>query len=114
MAVEGDIRTSLADLVSGRCWPLLAPLNAQAPYITYQVISMVPDMTLKGPNGLKNSRVQIDCVADTYPEVKALAIEVSDTLDTDFVQVVMLGGHDTYDEESKRYGFSQDFSFWHR
>lgn len=113
MAIEGTIQALLASLVSGRCYPLVnTSATIVKPYITYQVVSNVPTVSLTGPSGLENRRVQIDIWSDTYGASKALEIQVKAAMNSaPFVNIPLLS-QDFYEEETKLYRVSVDFSVW--
>jgi hypothetical protein len=69
LLANGDI----ASLVGTRVYPVLIPQRAALPLLVYQVISDMPDYHLRGESGLTVARIQIDCVAATYSQVKTLA-----------------------------------------
>jgi hypothetical protein len=49
------------------------PQASPYPAVRLQVVSTVPDYTYEGAQGLKRSRVQIDCYALSYQSGKAVA-----------------------------------------
>jgi hypothetical protein len=63
-------------LVGTKIYPLIAPQNAALPYVRYQVISDLRDEHLKGYDGARVSRVQIDCFAATYIAARDLANKI--------------------------------------
>jgi len=93
-------------LVGTRIYPLLLPQNPTYPAITYQRISTRPVMTRTG-NGLDFVRMQIDCYADSYSGVKALAAAVEAALSTDYE----LGKTDFYDDTLEIFRVSMDYQF---
>lgn len=113
MAIEGDIQALLAPLVSGRCYPLVNTSTAIVkPYLTFQVVSNVPTVSLDGPSNLENRRVQIDVWADTYGAAKSLEATIKTTMQgSSFVNIPLLT-QDFYEEETKLYRVSMDFSVW--
>jgi hypothetical protein len=113
MAIEGDIQSLLATLVSGRCYPLVnTSTTIIKPYITYQVVSSVPTVSLDGPSGLENRRTQVDVWADTYGAAKALEIAVKSAMQGAYFVNIPLLAQDFYEEETKLYRVSMDFSVW--
>lgn len=112
MAIEGTIQTLLAALVSGRCYPLNAPDPVAKPYITFQVISNIPSVSLDGPNGTENRRIQIDIWASTYGAAKTLENSVKAAMvAASFVNVPLSTG-DLYENDTQLYRVSMDYSIW--
>lgn len=68
--------TSITDLVSNRIYPMIRNQKSGLPAITYQVISGVRNYDLTGPNGLVESRIQVNCFADDPLEAGELAAVV--------------------------------------
>lgn len=63
---------AVSAIIAARVYPLERPQNSKGPAITYQVISDPRSDHLKGPDGARPTRVQLDCWADTYAVAKAL------------------------------------------
>jgi len=112
LAVEGDLKTLLGTLVSGRCYPLVAPDLTPTPYIVYSVISNIPQTTLDGPTGTENRRVQFDVWGDTYGAVKALEVTVKSTMAASVIRNLPLSTMDMYESETKLYRVTMDYSIW--
>ena len=72
---------TVSGLVNDRIYPLVAPVGAELPAITYQRISGVRMETLQGPTGLAAPRFQFSCLANTYSQAKSLANAVRQALD---------------------------------
>jgi hypothetical protein len=73
--MEEELRARLAEaagvsaLVGERVqWAV----REDAPSVALHLIDAPPDWTLKGPSGLVQARVQIDCWADTFLGAKAI------------------------------------------
>lgn len=112
MAIEGTIQSVLASLVSGRCFPMVAPDGTLTPYITFQVISNVPLMELDRRNGTENRRLQVDIFDKTYGGAKTLEETVKTTMDAAaFTNIPMLSS-DLYEEETQLYRVTMDYSIW--
>jgi hypothetical protein len=58
-----------------------ATQGAGFPYIVLHVIDDAEQHTYKGPDGLSQGRVQVDCYGTTYGQVKALSRAVRSLLD---------------------------------
>jgi hypothetical protein len=57
------------------------PQGVAQPYITMMVVSDTENMTMDGPDGLSQGRVQVDCYAPTYAMVKQVSRAVRAVLD---------------------------------
>lgn len=124
MTFEADLKAHLAGdssisaLVGDRIHPMLLPAGGAMPAITYQEIADEPQTDLSGGDGdMVRYRVQINCWADSYVGVKALAELVRVRLQTaasSFKAVALPSGQDVYEDSPKRFGFYRDFSFWYR
>lgn len=64
-----------ATLAGARVYPRL-PQGVTYPAIRYQRITTVRNQALSGPVGVTEAAVQVDCMAESYSEAKALADEV--------------------------------------
>lgn len=67
------LESDITDLVESRIYPVLAPQGERRPLIVLTRVSEGEDFVLKGPSGLLQTRVQIDCWAATPDEASALA-----------------------------------------
>lgn len=112
MAVEGDLQTLLAALVSGRAYPMVAPQGVVKPYIIYHVVSNVPSVSLDGPNGTENRRMQVDVWADTYGGAKTLEGQVKAAMAAASIVNVPLSTRDEYESETQLFRVSMDYSVW--
>lgn len=112
MAVEGDLKTLLGTLVSGRCFPLVAPDGTPVPYIVYSVVSNVPQVSLDGPIGTENRRTQFDLYDATYGGVKALESTVKSTMAASSIVNVPLSTMDLHEPETNLFRVTMDFSIW--
>jgi len=112
LAVEGDLKTALGTLVSSRCFALVAPDLTPTPYIIYSVVSNIPQVSLDGPTGTENRRVQVDVWGGSYGEVKALEVTVKSTMAASSIRNVPLSTMDMYESETKLYRVTMDYSIW--
>lgn len=113
MAVEGSIQSVLGALVSGRCYPVVAPDKTDRPYITFQVVHNVPLASLDGPSGQSRRLVQVDIWGESYASVKGIEQQASAAMAaaTQFVSVPQ-PSRDLYDEEVKLFRSNMEFSVW--
>lgn len=68
-------------LVGNRISYNSATQGAGFPYIVLHVIDDAEQHTYKGPDGLSQGRVQVDCYAATYGQAKTLSRHVRGALD---------------------------------
>ena len=55
--------------------------GAGRPYIVLHLISVTQDHHMQGPEALERSRVQVDCYAPTFGQVRSMAAAVKTALD---------------------------------
>lgn len=114
---------ALSALVADRIYPLRAPQNAEAPFITYRRISGPRLRSIGGASGQANPRFQIDVFAASYASSKDAGTEVRLALDnfrgTAAGVVIRSCSLDSDrdlidpDAEPTLYRVSQDFTLWH-
>jgi len=93
------------------------PQGAGATYVVLTVISDAEAHTMRGPCGLSQGRVQVDCYAPTYAAAKGLSRAVRAALDghsdADFGGVFLAGTRDSREggtnEADRPYRVSLDF-----
>lgn len=116
MTVEASIFTALKTLVSSRVYRDIAPDTVTTfPIITFQQVGgqgvnfLDPTVPSK-----KNERFQVNVWGTDRDAVMALARSIEDTLRayTALRTTVLSAAVALFDEETKRYGAMQDFSFW--
>ena len=111
MSLQTDLQTVLAPLATGGAWNLRAAQNTAPPYIVWQrVVSTINNSTL-GASDVQNTRVQIDAYARDYPAVDALACAIAAAVAGVF-NGVRLSEQDFFEDETRLYRISQDFSVW--
>ena len=82
MFLEEALRTHLISYaplnaqVGGRIATGYLPNNAPLPALLLSRVSSIPEYSHDGNCGLLESRMQIDCFAVTYPEIKTLSANV--------------------------------------
>lgn len=113
MAFDADLQTLLGGLVSGRCYPDVAPDKVAKPYIVFQIVSDSELTTLDGPIGTVNFRVQIDYWDTTYAGAKngRTAVKVA-MKGASFKNSPLPSLGNRYDSETKLRGQTMDFSVW--
>lgn len=78
--MEETLTSLLSGVCSGRRYWGRAPQTAERPFLVLQRITKLPDYTMRGASGFTESRVQIDCYADTYTAAKAATRDVQSVL----------------------------------
>lgn len=66
-------RPIITDVVGLRIYPIPAEEETLLPYITYTLISNIPDHHMRGTLGMKKASFQIGCWGSTYTEALELA-----------------------------------------
>ena len=115
MAVEGDIQTALASLVSDRCYPAgEVPDSPTDPYIVFQTIFTNVGVCLTGSTYKENKRVQVDAYGRGYEVTKALEAQIKTAMAgaSAFKSVPINHGTDLYDTEAKLHRQLLEFSIW--
>jgi hypothetical protein len=72
--------SALAALIGTRIYPGVLPPNPTLPCLSYTVISAPPSTALDGSSGF-STRVQFDCWAARYGDVKAVQQALHDVFD---------------------------------
>ena len=123
MTEAGIFRRLTADaavnaLAGTRVYPLVLPDEGPMPAITYQRISPGRSYTTTGRVELARIRLQIDCWAEEYSQVKALFAGVLASLECfrgtlpegTYVDTIQLdSASDLYDSVSRLYRVTSDF-----
>jgi hypothetical protein len=73
---------AVAAVVGTRIFWVKVPQNAARPYVVLQTISDPRPAHLGGYNGARVTRVQADCIGDTYGAVRTLAEKIITALAT--------------------------------
>ena len=71
--MEQALTDLLASVAGGRRYWGRAPHTAARPYVVLNRAGGQPNYHMQGPSGFVSSRVQMDCYADKYSDVMALA-----------------------------------------
>ncbi|MCP4567638.1 MAG: DUF3168 domain-containing protein [FCB group bacterium] len=120
---------AITDLVSDRIHPIVKN-NDTLPAIIYTRVSTVPTHTMSSSPSIAETRIQVNCLGETYQAAKELADVVRQAIenysgnwDGETVHTVMMDSeHDSYDtrssnnknNESQRvFGVHQDYIVWH-
>jgi hypothetical protein len=119
LLADPEVVTALS---GGSIYPLLRPQTEPLPAITYQRISATRFDPLEAPMPLADARLQLDCWAKSYAEVKDLARAVRQSLNgfagppgpRPCLRAIRAfpDDRDLFESESGTYRVSQDFSVW--
>ena len=117
--------TTLSGLIDTRlAWKLMEP-TAQTPRVILHTISQVSDYKMSGATGLRNTRIQVDCLGSTYAQAQTVASAVLSRLSgyrgvhgtTTFDGVFHDNTRDTFEDDDSPadlFGVSLDFTIWHK
>lgn len=105
--------SAVSAVVSARIYPLVLPQDVTLPAITYVRISGGQVNSMGGYSGLENPRMQIDVWGATYTAAKTLAALVHAAMSaaTTF-SALLISDMDLYEDDTKIYRVSMDFSVW--
>lgn len=99
----------------GKVYPMVAPDQTRAPFITYQRISWVSEDVLDGSNvDLVNTRLQIDIFAPTYLKAASISEKVETLMMGGFAQIVSIQSQETYEAAVDLYRVIAEYSIWHK
>lgn len=114
-ALSGSSKITVTSSISTRIYPLIVPQQSALPAITYARISGGQENNLSGYSSMENPRIQIDCWALTYKEVKTIAENVHTVLNTTTTfSAVLISDMDFYEDDVELYRESMDFKIWNR
>lgn len=116
MSIQGDIRTALASVASGRVYADAAPDNAPLPLVVYRRTGHFPEMTLNGYAGLTRSAFVFEAWAATKDGAVALAGEVVTAIDAGAGLTIKYrepADADEYESSTDQYVDLVAYSFWH-
>jgi hypothetical protein len=121
MSFEASLKSLLgaagvAALVGERAYPLKLPQSATKPAVTYTRVAGLPANDLDGDDGdLINVRLQLDCWAEQFDDVRAVAEAVRAAImaSTSLTGLVNFD-QDFYEDDTKLYRTMLDCSFWYR
>lgn len=97
-----------------RVYPMAAPDQTQAPFITYRRVSATNENVLDGSSvNLCNTRIQVDIFSKTYAQAISIASEVDVVMCTGFAQIASIQAQDMYEAEVDLYRVLAEYSIWH-
>ena len=82
------------------------------PYIVWQRIVSTPNVSLKGPSDLQNTRIQVDVYARRISDADTLQKLIAAAFAGWSVQNVPLSDQDMYEPDVKAFRISSDWSVW--
>jgi hypothetical protein len=111
---------AITDIIGTRMYPVIRPQTTQLPALSYQRVAetRVDPLTAGAPGAaLTDVRMQIDHWAASYATVKDLAVQVRQAMNghnqaSGLRAMSYLTAHDEYDDESRTYRVSADYSIW--
>ena len=103
-----------ATAAGAKVYPLAAPDQTLAPFITYQRISAISENVLDGSAvNLVNTRLQIDIYSTTYAQAAAIFAEVDALMSSGFAQITSIQNQDLYEGAVDLYRVLAEYSIWH-
>lgn len=87
-----------------------APQNVTLPYITWSVISSVPENELSETPKIDQQSVQVNCWDDSDTDIEALGAAVRAAIEAG--HHITEGPQNSRDSETLRYRISFIFTFW--
>jgi hypothetical protein len=102
-----------ATAAADRIYPNASPDKPGRPYIVYTRISANSDNVLNGSSGIINTRMQIDCYADSYNAVQSLAAQVDALMRGWVLQSISYPAIDQYEPDVRLHRVILDYSIWH-
>lgn len=113
-ATEYTDKLAFTDSGKPRIYPLIITEQDDntAPYIIYQIISSVPEITADGITGHEWIRVQIDVYHNDIYSCTLLANNVISLINDQIKPSIYGGQTQTYDSASSLYRQSIDYEFW--
>ncbi len=112
MSLQTSLQTALSGLASGGAWNLRAAQNTAPPYLVWQRIISSTNNSTTGASSVQNTRVQIDAYAGTYPAAETLANAIEAAIAACGIAGIKLSEQDFFEDDTKLYRVSQDFSLW--
>ena len=108
-----DVQALLNPLAAGGAW---YAINTQQPpvypYIAWQRIVSVDNVSLTGPSNLQNNRLQIDIYSLQISEADTILNAVDAAFATSALSNVPLNSQDLYDDTVKAFRVMREYSVW--
>lgn len=109
-----DVQTLLAALApaGGVSYGLNTASPTTYPYIVWRRIASAPNVSLRGPSLLQNTRLQIDIYSRTVSEVTAIETALEATFAAWSVQNAPLLSSDLVDPDTRAFRVIKEYSVW--
>lgn len=112
MSLQTTLQAALTGLAAGGVWNLRAAQSPVPPYIVWQRVISSTNNSTTGASNIQNTRVQIDAYARDYAGADALATAIEAAVIASGLTGVKLTEQDFFEDDTKLYRISQDFSLW--
>jgi hypothetical protein len=112
MSLQTALQAVLAPLATGGAWNQRAAQGTVAPYIVWARVVSTTNNSLAGASNVQNTRVQIDAYAFDYLAVDAIATAIESAIAGSGISSIKLTEQDFFEDDTKLYRISQDFSLW--
>jgi outer membrane murein-binding lipoprotein Lpp len=96
-----------------RIYPNAAPSKPGRPYIICLRAAANSENVLAGNANLINTRMQIDCYADTYAAVQTLAAQIDALMRGWTLQNVSYPAQDQFEPDVRLHRVILEYSIWH-
>lgn len=109
-----DVKARLATLnpAGGVWYGFNTTEPAVYPYIVFNRVVSIPNVTLAGPSDLQNTRIQIDIIARRISDAVALETALEASMASWSVTNVPLSSMDMFEDEIRAFRVIKDYSLW--
>jgi hypothetical protein len=108
-----DLRVILDPLAANGAWYGVNTTEPPVyPYIVFQRISSVPNVSIAGPSVLQNTRFQIDIYSRQISEATGIETALEAAMTAWSVTNIPLTSQDIYEDDVRAYRISKDYSVW--
>ena len=108
-----QVQAMLDPLTSGGAWYGINTTEPpKFPFIVWQRIVSVPNVSLSGPSDMQNTRVQIDIYARTVNEVASIETAIEALMSASAIVNVPLSSQDIYEDQVKAFRIIKEYSMW--
>lgn len=114
-ALAQDIQALLSALpgLSGGAWHVINDAQPPVyPYLVWSRIASPANVSLSGPSGMQNTRIQVDIFSRSVSQLDGLSKALDAAMASWSVQNVPLGGMDSYEDMVRAYRATREFSIW--
>lgn len=110
MSLQTTLQAALSGIAAGGVWNLRAAQNTNPPYIAWQRVISTTNNSLRGASDVQNTRVQIDAYATSYTAADALGSAIEAAVVG--IGAIKISEQDFFEDDTRLYRVSQDFSLW--